>query len=60
MTRIKLQEARCTDRNLVYGIKCVKCNCAIYVGETERTLKERVSEHLRDIKNSAEMPLWKS
>ena len=52
-----VQEARCTDRNLVYGIKCVKCNCAIYVGETERTLKERVSEHLRDIKNSAEKPI---
>ena len=44
-----VQEARCTDRNLIYGIKCVKCNYAIYVGETERTLKERVSEHLHDI-----------
>ena len=35
----------------------MKCNCAIYVGETERPLKERVSEHLRDIKKSVEKPI---
>ena len=49
--------ARCTDRNIIYGIVCVKCDRAIYVGETERTLKERISEHLRDIKNSADKPI---
>ena len=52
-----VQEARCTDRNLVYGIECAKCNCAIDVGETETTLKERVSEHLCDIKKSVEKPI---
>ena len=49
--------ARCTDRNIIYGIVCVKCDRAIYVGETERTLKERISEHMRDIKNSADKPI---
>ena len=52
-----VKEARCTDRNVVYGIECVKCNSAIYVGKTERMLKERVSEHLPDIKNSVEKPI---
>ena len=52
-----IKEARCTDRNIIYGIKCTKCDRAIYVGETERTLKERISEHLRDIKNSNEKPI---
>ncbi|KAK3089910.1 hypothetical protein FSP39_007586 [Pinctada imbricata] len=52
-----IKEARCTDRNIIYGIKCTKCDRAIYVGETERTLKERIGEHLRDIKNSNEKPI---
>ena len=42
---------------IIYGIVCVKCDRAIYVGETERTLKERISEHMRDIKNSADKPI---
>ena len=49
--------ACCTDRNIIYGIVCVKCDRAIYVGETERILKERISEHKRDIKNSADKPI---
>ena len=39
------------------GIVCVKCDRAIYVGETERTLKEQISEHMQDIKNSADKPI---
>ena len=49
--------ARCTDRNIIYGIVCVKCDRAIYFGEMERTLKEQISEHMRDIKNSADKPI---
>ena len=28
----------------------------VYVGETERSVKERISEHMRDVKNLAEKP----
>ena len=36
---------------------CVKCDCAIYVRGTKRKLKERISEHVRDIRNSADKPI---
>ena len=49
--------ARCTDRNIIYGIVCVKCDRAIYFGEMERTSKERIGEHMWDIKNSADKPI---
>jgi hypothetical protein len=35
---------------VVYGIGCVKCDRVVYVGETGRELRERVDEHLRDIR----------
>ena len=31
----------------------------VYDGETERSVKERVSEHMRDIKNQAEKPIMR-
>ena len=34
----------CQSSNVVYIITCTKCNLQ-YVGETDRTLKERFSEH---------------
>ena len=37
-------------------MKCRDCN-AIYVGKTERNLKIRMSEHLRDFKNQGEISL---
>ena len=38
---------------------CDRCKMTVYVGETERSLKERVSEHMRDVKNQAEKPIMR-
>ncbi len=43
------QKVVCKSNNLVYIFTCTKCDQQ-YVGETKRTLGERVSEHLRDIR----------
>ena len=37
-------QVRCQTRNLIYCISCAKCRVQ-YVGETDRTLQERFSEH---------------
>ena len=34
----------CQSRNIVYMIECDKCRLQ-YIGETDRSLKERISEH---------------
>ena len=39
------------EKEGVYSLKCGDCEEAIYVGKTERNLKIRMSEHLRDFKN---------
>ena len=36
-----------------------KCNVVVYVGETEKSLKERFTEHLRDVRNGADEPINK-
>ena len=41
----------------MYGLLCKRCDKTIYVGETERSLKERISEHLRDIKQQTDKPI---
>ena len=41
----------CNSRECIYIIKCNKCN-HFYVGETKRTIKERLSEHISKIKRS--------
>ncbi|OCT92649.1 hypothetical protein XELAEV_18015707mg [Xenopus laevis] len=41
---------KCGSRRLVYLITCLKCQKQ-YVGCTSRTLKERIREHLSQIKN---------
>ncbi len=43
------QKGDCKSNNLVYIFTCIKCGQQ-YVGETKRTLGERVSEHLRYIR----------
>ena len=49
----------CTDRNVVYGLLCNLCDKTIYVGETERSLKERIEEHLRDVRSQNDKPIMK-
>ena len=43
------QDVTCRIRNVVYAIICTRCQATVYVGETEQELRERMSEHLRDI-----------
>ena len=45
------KEVNCQTTNVVYGIKCRKCNKIVYVGETERTVAERIKEHLADVRS---------
>ena len=49
----------CSDRNIVYALICCKCDKTVYVGETERTLKERTDEHLRDVRQQVEKPIMR-
>jgi hypothetical protein len=39
----------CETRNLIYCIQCKTCG-KLYVGETLRSLRERINEHLGDIR----------
>ena len=48
------KEVNCHTTNVVYGIKCRKCNKIVYVGETERTVAERIKEHLADVRHGRE------
>lgn len=43
----------CNSKNILYLIQCAKCE-EQYVGETERTLRARLNNHLSDIRNYAE------
>ena len=40
----------CSSSNLLYIISCKKCN-ALYVGQTARTLRERLNNHRSNIKH---------
>ena len=46
-TSVKINAALdCNCKNIVYGVFCEKENCRqLYIGKTERKLKERLSEH---------------
>ena len=65
MDRIKdnnynvIKDATCKDRNLIYALICNRCAKTVYVGETERTLKERTTEHKRDIKFQKDKPIMR-
>lgn len=57
---LSFQPARditCRVRNVVYAIICTRCQATVYVGETERELRERMSEHLRDIRLKKDKPI---
>ena len=50
-------DVHCELRNVVYAISCKRCNSVVYVGETERQLKERMKEHLRDVRLDKDKPI---
>ena len=44
----------CSSSNVVYCLQCDKNNCLqIYIGKTERTLKERFGEHKTSVRTHA-------
>ncbi len=45
-----VSNSNCGSNNLIYIIKCMKCK-KIYVGETSKSAKIRISQHLNSIKN---------
>lgn len=47
----------CNTKNVVYLISCGKCNQPVYVGETGRSIKERVKEHIWDIRAFRDKPV---
>ena len=46
----------CNTRNVIYLLTCSKCTSQ-YVGETKRTLCERMKEHLADIRHVRDSPV---
>ena len=53
-----LQNLNCDSHNVIYLISCKKPNCGQqYVGETGRHLRERVLEHLRNIRTRKSCPV---
>ena len=54
-----VKDATCKDRNLIYALICSRCAKTVYVGETEQTLKERTTEHRRDIKYQKDKPIMR-
>ena len=54
-----IKDATCKDRNLIYALFCNRCEKTVYVGETERTLKERTIEHKCDIKFQKDKPIMR-
>ena len=51
-----LSKPACTLRNVVYALLSEPYRKTVYVGETERSVKERIGEHRRDVKNQTENP----
>ena len=41
----------CDSEGIVYIIYCNLCTDVFYIGESGRSVKQRISEHIRDIKN---------
>ncbi len=40
----------CRSHNVVYAVYCTKCKHIVYVGETDTKLKDRIQNHLSDIR----------
>ena len=43
--------SNCTTKGFIYIIKCHICPNVYYIGESGRTVKERIAEHINSIKN---------
>jgi len=43
------EERTCSSQNLIYLIKCKKCN-VYYIGETGQSIKKRINGHLSTIR----------
>jgi len=43
--------SNCNSRGIIYIIKCNLCSNVFYIGESGRTVNERIYEHIKDIKN---------
>ena len=51
-----LHNGRCTDKNVVYELKCKLCG-ATYVGESKRPLRLHFNKHSRSALNNTELTL---
>ena len=47
----------CKTSNVVYGIKCVKCDKIVYIGETANSIYTRFQNHLSSIKRQTDDPV---
>jgi len=47
----------CEAWNVIYGINCIQCDTKVYVGETSRSLKERLKEHEADKRHHRSKPV---
>ena len=45
----------CNDNHLIYLIECREC-CKQYIGQTKRSLRRRIYEHVNDIRNHPKRP----
>ena len=48
---------KCRSWNVVYGITCTVCQKIVYVGETSRTVKERLKEHDAHVRHGRNKPV---
>ena len=51
------QRQECRMWNVVYAINCIRCKKMVYVGETGRTLKQRLKEHEADVRLRRDKPI---
>ena len=49
--------ACCRQKNVVYAIACDRCRRVVNVGETQRQIRERMIEHLREVRLMKDKPI---
>ena len=50
-------EGRCTIKNIVYRLTCT-LRSGIYIGETKRSVRDRLMEHRRAVRNGDDRNPW--